>query len=102
MEEKVYASLILRPGIGSDSALLLDMIQDSIRDIRSFLNYPDDEELPDGCLPAVKELTLIRFNRDGTEGIQSESQSSGGSVTYMDTLPERIKRTIRCYRKLRR
>ena len=58
--------------------------------------------LPEGVIPAVKELTLIRFNKDGVEGIASESQSFGGSTTYMDSLPDQVKRTIRRYRRLPR
>lgn len=102
MQEKVLESLILRPGMEGKELLLMDMIQDSISDMRAYLNYDEEEELPEGCLPAVKELTLIRFNRDGTEGVQSESQSSGGSTTFTDALPDKVKRTIRRYRRLPR
>lgn len=102
MEQEILSSLLLRPGMGGRSDLLEDMIADSVQDIRSYLNYKDGEDIPRGCIPALKELTLIRYNRDGTEGIQSESQSSGGSVSYIDTLPEGVKRTIRRYRRLPR
>ena len=83
-------------------AVLKDMIQDSIVAMRGYLNYNDDEELPGGCVPVVKELALIRFNRDGAEGLQSESQSSGGSTSYTDLLPDNAKRIIRKYRRLPR
>ena len=86
----------------TDWELLEDMIHDSIIDMRSYLNYEDEESLPEGVIPAVKELTLIRFNKDGVEGIASESQSFGGSTTYMDALPDQVKRTIRRYRRLPR
>ena len=59
----------------------MDMIQDSMIEMRTLLNYKDGEELPEGCVPAVKELTLIRFNQDGVEGISSEAQSSGGKIS---------------------
>lgn len=101
MEEKILESLLLRKGL-SDEALLLDMINDSASDVRSMLNYEEDEDIPEACYPAVKELVLIRYNRDGTEGIVSESQSSGGSTTYTDELPDRVKRLIRKYRRLPR
>ncbi len=101
-KEKILSSLISRQGLSDKVALLKDMIDDSVTDIKTFLNYSDEEELPDGCIPAAKELTMIRFNRDGTEGISTESQSSGGSTTYSDDIPERVKRTIRRYRKLPR
>lgn len=102
MKEDILKSLIMRPGMEEKSQLLSDMIDDSITDVRNAINYTEDEELPHGCLPAVKELTLIRFNQDGAEGIQSESQSSGGSTSYIDVLPDRVKRTIRRYRRLPR
>lgn len=101
-KEKILSSLISRQGLLGKSNLLEDMLEDSITDVKTFLNYADDEMLPDGCTPAVKELALIRFNRDGTEGILTESQSSGGSTTYSDDIPERIKRMIRRYRRLPR
>lgn len=102
MVDNILKSLLLRPGMEGREAVLKDMIQDSIIDIRNFLNYNDDEELPNGCITAVKELTLIRFNQDGAEGLQSESQSSGGSTTYLDGIPNKVKRTIRKYRRLPR
>lgn len=100
MESKILESLLKRPGLQDQKDLLSDMIQDSISDMRTMLNYDENEELPEGCIPAVKELVLIRYNQDGVEGISSESQSSGGSTTYMDALPDRVKRTIRKYRRL--
>ena len=103
MEKKILKELLKRPGMSEqDWELLEDMIHDSIIDMRSYLNYEDEESLPEGVIPAVKELTLIRFNKDGVEGIASESQSFGGSTTYMDALPDQVKRTIRRYRRLPR
>lgn len=100
--EMVLEALLLRPGIASVSPeLIKDMINDSVTELKAYLNYEDESVLPDGCIPAVKELTLIRFNRDGTEGIQSEGYS-GNSTTYISELPLSVKRTIYRYRKLRR
>ena len=100
MEKKILESLLKRPGLQDQKDVLTDMIQDSISDMRTMLNYDDEEELPDGCIPAIKELVLVRYNQDGVEGISSESQSSGGSTTYMDALPDRVKRAVRKYRRL--
>ena len=88
MEEQILESLLLRKGI-TDELLLRDMIQDSMDELQE-------------CSSVVKELVLIRYNRDGTEGIVSESQSSGGSTTYTDELPDRAKRIIRRHRRLPR
>ena len=102
MENEILNSLLKRPGLDAQVELLEDMIRDSMDEIRALLNYEKEESLPEGVAPIVKELTLIRFNRDGTEGIQSESQSSGGRTTYSDELPDRIKRILRKYRRLPR
>lgn len=102
METQILSSLLSRPGMSGQGDLLKDMIADSIMDIKNYLNYAASETLPAGCITAVKELTLIRFNRSGTEGIQSESQASGGSTTYTDILPDGMRRTIRRYRRLPR
>lgn len=101
MEEQILESLLLRKGI-TDELLLRDMIQDSMDELRAMLNYKADEEIPQECSSVVKELVLIRYNRDGTEGIVSESQSSGGSTTYTDELPDRAKSIIRRHRRLPR
>ena len=100
MEREILESLLKRPGLQDQKDVLTDMIQDSISDMRTMLNYDDEEELPYGCIPAIKELVLVRYNQDGVEGISSESQSSGGSTTYMDALPDRVKRAVRKYRRL--
>lgn len=102
MENKILESLLKRPGLEWEEDTLKDMIADSIWDMRNMLNYDENEDLPEGCIPAIKELVLVRYNQDGVEGISSESQSSGGSTTYMDTLPDQVKRTIRKYRRLPR
>lgn len=101
-ENKVLESLISRRGLENCESILKDMIQDSVSELRGLLNYGDEDDLPDGCIPAVKELTLVRFNRDGTEGISSEAQSSGGSTTYMEALPRVVRQAVRRYRKFRR
>lgn len=101
MEEQILESLLLRKGI-TDEVLLRDMIKDSMDELRAMLNYEADEEIPQECSSVAKELVLIRYNRDGTEGIVSESQSSGGSTTYTDELPDRAKRIIRRHRRLPR
>lgn len=102
MENKILKSLMNRLGLEDKEDILKDMIEDSICDMRNMLNYDNEEKIPDGCIPAIKEMVLVRFNQDGVEGISSESQSSGGSTTYMDSLPDKVKRTVRKYRRMPR
>ena len=98
-QEELIKSLAKRPGLSDKKEILSEFVHDSITEIQTYLNY-GNEELPDGCIPAVKQFVMVRFNQDGAEGIQSESQSSGGSTTYSDELPDSIKRAIRKYRRL--
>lgn len=71
----IMESLMRRQGI-ENVDLLNDMILDSICETRALLNYGDEEILPEGINPVVKELTLIRINRDGTEGIRHVPQGA--------------------------
>lgn len=102
MKDKIMTDLLLRPGLTEKEFLLSTLVEDSIAEMRGFLNIEENEEIPEGCIPAIKELTMLRFNLDGVEGIQSETQSSGGSTTYMDDLPKRVKKAIKRYRRLPR
>ena len=101
MEERILESLLKRPGLCDKRYILEDMIHDSVLEIRDAIMYEKDEELPEACELAVKELTLIRFNRDGTEGIASES-NSGVSTSYINELPPSVKRIIYRHSRLRR
>ena len=63
MEKKVLKELLKRPGMSEqDWELLEDMIHDSIIDMRSYLNYEDEESLPEGVIPAVKESRELQAN----------------------------------------
>lgn len=100
MEDKILNSIKLRPNAsGFSDELIRDLINDVIEDVRTHLNYSGDEELPRGFEGIIKELTLIRINRIGAEGISSES-NSGISQSYMNDIPEDIKRMIRRKRRL--
>lgn len=101
--DEILTSICLRPGIkDADPELLKDMITDCIQEIRDEIHYGDTEELPDGLKGVIKELVCRKFNMDGAQGIQSESQSSGGTTTYMQDIPQSMKRQIYKYRRLRR
>ena len=86
MEEKILNELLKRPGMSEqDWELLKDMIHDSIIDMRSCLNYEDEESLPEGVIPAVKELTLIRFNKTELRELQANRKASA-EVRHIWTL----------------
>lgn len=102
MEEKILSSILLRPGTKSREDLLRDMIADCVAELKDLLNYKPDDVIPEALYGVVKELVLTQFNLDGVQGIQSESQSSGGSTSYTSDLPKKLKMRIYQYRKLRR
>lgn len=102
MEEKILSSILLRPDTKGREDLLRDMIADCIAELKDLLNYKPDDVIPESLYGVVKELVLTQFNLDGVQGIQSESQSSGGSTSYTSDLPTKLKMWIYKYRKLRR
>lgn len=101
MEEKILASLLLRPGMEGKEVILADLITDSIQEIKDYLNYGEADTLPLSLKSTVQELVIIKVNRMGAEGLQSESYS-GVSQTYIEGLPQSLKATLRKYRRLPR
>lgn len=101
MEEKILTSLLLRPGMEDKEVLLNDLIIDSMQEVKDYLNYDESETLPPPLKSTVQELVIIKVNRMGAEGLQSESYS-GVSQNYIEGLPQDIKARIRKYRRLPR
>lgn len=99
--EEILSSIKLRPGISVNSdELLKDLIEDSIQDVKDFINYSDDEELPCGCISIVKELVIIKCNRLGAEGLSSQNVG-GASESYLNDIPKPLKKQLYRYRKIR-
>lgn len=99
--EEILSSIKLRPGISVNSdELLKDLIKDSIQDVKDFINYSDEEELPCGCISIVKELVIIKCNRLGTEGLSSQNVG-GASESYLNDIPKPLKKQLYRYRKIR-
>lgn len=98
MKDEILRQLKLRQGMPEDK-LLMDMVDDCVVELKGYLNYGVSENLPNECIPIIKQLVLIKVNRNGTEGIQSENYS-GVSTAYLTDIPMELKRQIRRYRKL--
>lgn len=82
--ETVIESLSLRPNTKHiDTELMSDMVNDAINDVKSFVKYKDDEDLPDSLASVVKNIVLSAISRIGAEGVQSQS-FSGVSFNYID------------------
>lgn len=103
MEEKILQSLLLRQSMKNVSdELLADMIHDCILEVKDAIHYKDEEELPEKLCGVVKDIVAAKVNQDGVEGIASESQSCGGSTSYLQDITPATKRKIyRCRRLLK-
>lgn len=102
MKESILESLILRPSLMEmDRALLLDIIDDSISDVKDYINIGEEDTLPLGSIGAIKDIAIIKANKLGSEGLSSESYS-GVSQSFIDDLPKETIRKLRRLRKLPR
>lgn len=89
---------------------LLLGINDNIKDIqitylintakRKALDYCNILELPLAMESIIEELVVIRYNKLGSEGLQSESYS-GISQTFLSDIPSDIKQQLNAYRRLK-
>lgn len=78
----------------NDKDLLLEvLISQSTEYYRDFTHSDVD------CEPLIMELAIFRYNRIGTEGLNSESYS-GVTFNYSD-LPESLMRQLISHRKIR-
>ncbi len=96
-KEKILASLSQREGM-PQGTVLEDILEDCMEDLKELLHV---EELGEEHSSILKELVIIKANREGAEGIQSEN-FNGISTTYLDDLPKSLMRKIRAKRKLPR
>lgn len=102
MKDSILESLILRPGlIEMDRALLLDIIEDSMAEVKDYINLGEEDTLPIGSIGAIKDIAIIKANKIGSEGLSSESYS-GVSQSFIDGLPKDTLKKIKRLRKLPR
>lgn len=95
--EEILTAVKLRPGADALSEdLLKDIIQDSIYEVTE---YTKTEELSNLAKSLVKDITIYKINRLGSEGVSSES-FSGTSQSFIDGYPAEIKKKIRRVRGL--
>lgn len=102
MENRILESIKLRQGISNNSDdLLLDIIKDTIVEVSDYINLEERKELPEKCISIVKDISIIKANKLGSEGVSGESYS-GVSQSYIEDIPKDILRKLRRYRKLPR
>lgn len=91
--------LKLRLGISSDKEdLVLELILEDAK--AEIIDYCRIEEFSNILEPLQRELAIIYFNRQGTEGEVSRSEG-GISISYGTDIPENLKARLNRYRKAR-
>lgn len=100
MNEEILKSILLRPNIASvDANLLKDMIDDAISDVRDYINYKENEDIPNNLKGIVKKIVIGNVNHIGYEGISSTS-FSGVSTSLTEVLSKDDIRKLKRYRRL--
>lgn len=99
MDNKKILEKIKRRSIAAKNQsdeLLNDLIEETEEEIKVYIHR---EDIPIGLEGSLVELVVIKCNRLGTEGINSES-FSGVSTSYLDGFPKEIIKKLRRCRKL--
>jgi len=91
--------LKLRLGITDNNQdnLLTQLLEDAKAEI---LDYCNRDILPAKAEPLQRELTIVYYNRLGSEGESSRSEG-GISVSYSTEIPENIKSRLNAFRLLK-
>lgn len=100
MNEEILKSIKLRPNMTNvDDNLLNDIIGDAICDVKDYINYKENEDIPSSLKSIVKKIVIVNVNRIGYEGVSSHS-FSGVSTSFVDTLSKDDVRKLKRYRRL--
>ncbi|MCX0373161.1 phage head-tail connector protein [Clostridium perfringens] len=99
MDNKKILEKVKRRSIAAKNQsdeLLNDLIEETEEEIKVYIHR---EDIPISLEGSLVELVVIKCNRLGTEGINSES-FSGVSTSYLDGFPKEIIKKLRSCRKL--
>ncbi|HAT4106027.1 phage head-tail connector protein [Clostridium perfringens] len=99
MDNKKILEKVKRRSIAAKNQsddLLNDLIGETQEEIKEYIHR---EDIPISLEGSLVELVVIKCNRLGTEGINSES-FSGVSTSYLDGFPKDITKKLRSCRKL--
>jgi len=79
-----------------NEAVLLDIVSD----VKQFVaNWCRIVDVPETLHGAIKQLALIRYNRLGSEGLESESYS-GSSFNFAQDIPPDVRRDMNAHRRV--
>ncbi|MGL5766023.1 MAG: phage head-tail connector protein [Sarcina sp.] len=81
----------------TDKLLLTDLLEESIEEIKT-LSRQKEDYVTEYMQTIIIQLTLVKINRLGNEGINNMS-ISGASESYEEGVPESIKKQIYGHRK---
>lgn len=76
---------------------LIDLYVEQAQD--EFLQYCNRQDIPASAQNVIVDMVVVKYNLNGTEGLQSQS-FSGASETY-GSYPEPLIRALNHYRKVR-
>jgi hypothetical protein len=65
-----------------------------------FCEYCNRSDIPDSAQRLIAEIAVVRYNRIGAEGLQSQS-AGGVSESYEAGYPEQIRQGLNRYRRVR-
>ncbi|EKZ0882710.1 hypothetical protein FZW87_13965 [Listeria monocytogenes] len=82
---------------GGNALLLDDIIEEACEDT---LNETNREEVTTDLESIAVDIAVLKYNRVGTEGLASDSQS-GVSNSYLNDYPETLRRKIAKKKKMK-
>ena len=82
----------------SKNELLSIYIEDIEEEVKEYLNI---DEIPKKAESIVRDLVVIKYNKNGSEGLESEN-FSGVSQSFIDGFPKDIEKRLIRFRKLPR
>lgn len=82
----------------SKNELLSIYIEDAEEEIKEYLNV---DEIPKKAESIVRDLVVIKYNKNGSEGLESEN-FSGVSQSFIGGFPKDIEKRLMRLRKLPR
>lgn len=84
--------------IKDDDAVANINVEDALNGaIADVLGYCNRDEIIEALIPAIRDLTTIRFNQIGVEGEQARSEG-GVSQEFEEGIPKRIRSQLNRHR----
>ena len=56
MLDEIVESIVIKHSLVNKELILEEIVGDSIQEVKDYLNYTDEEELPNSCKSIIKEM----------------------------------------------